>query len=929
LYGALALLPETLTFSLILMTHWYKTSRIALTWPKLALVAGLLGAGGTSVQAQDLNYNAFGTQNTKTSYTDLGTTGTAIATANTDDANSAATAIGFTFSYNGASFTQFVLNTNGFIKLGNQAPSAANLYFAGPTEDTGDALSSENPADVNVLAPFNHDLVAGTSPAEYRVSTTGAAGSRVCTIQWKNVSDKLVTATTGKQYANLEFQVKLYEGTNTIDFVYGSSVAGPGPNALKTAAVGIKGSGSSETQLVTVTKASSTPWDQATFLTGNYTGNTHNFRRTVLPDAGRTYRFRAVAATDAAVVAVYSLGELPIPAGAPHIIRAAVRNVGTSALANVVVTATVAGANTFTSTKTIPSVPVGAVVVVAFDPFTPTVVGTETITVTAADDNINSNNVSTYDQVVNTTTYGVAELTKPVTGSAGITVLATGDAASGIFAVRYTTSVNRLVTGITVDLEDENSIGRTVYAVVCNSSGTIIGRTPDYVIQDADISTLKTFSFTPPVSIAPGDFLAGFAQAESPVGTPGYYPLGLQEETPTRPDTFYQLDLTGGGLSEVTSLGRFLIEAITEGGCTPPSSVFITPNATTAQVVFTGDTNASSYSIIYGPTGFNPASAGTTVTATSSPVTLTGLTPSTTYQVYLRTNCGASEQSPLTGPFRLVTLCTPTTITAFPYIQNFDDVAEGTLPCGISVANTNADTETWTNRSSVPADPSPADVAASAPNALTYYYNEDQTTAANDWFYTPALLLRNNTRYQLSFKYLSSGNYQEKLEVKYGASASPSGQTTTLWSDEDIKNPTYLTADANSTQPVLAIQPAVTGTYYIGFHVFSAADKFFLAVDDLQVTATPVTGTSAALDYAISVFPNPSTGIVSLDIKGAKAKGQMQVEVMNSLGQIVHTASVRDNQLNKLDLSNLAGGMYILKVKSGNDFSVRNLSIQK
>lgn len=62
-------------------------------------------------------------------YTDLAATGTAIATTSTDDANSTAQAIGFTFDYNGMPFTQFVLNTNGFIKLGATPPSAANMFL--------------------------------------------------------------------------------------------------------------------------------------------------------------------------------------------------------------------------------------------------------------------------------------------------------------------------------------------------------------------------------------------------------------------------------------------------------------------------------------------------------------------------------------------------------------------------------------------------------------------------------------------------------------------------------------------------------------------------------------------------------------------------------------------------------------------------------
>jgi hypothetical protein len=75
----------------------------------------------------NLDYKAASGVNTTGTYTDLGTTGTAITVANNDDANSAATPIGFTFNFNGTSFTDFSLNTNGFIKLGTTAIQAQVL----------------------------------------------------------------------------------------------------------------------------------------------------------------------------------------------------------------------------------------------------------------------------------------------------------------------------------------------------------------------------------------------------------------------------------------------------------------------------------------------------------------------------------------------------------------------------------------------------------------------------------------------------------------------------------------------------------------------------------------------------------------------------------------------------------------------------------
>ncbi|MBD2724425.1 T9SS type A sorting domain-containing protein [Hymenobacter armeniacus] len=247
-----------------------------------------------AASAQQLGYSPTSATNVAGTYTDLGTNGTAITTSSTDDANSAAQNIGFTFTYNGTAFTQFVLNTNGLIRLGSAAPSVANLfgvYETGQTAPGVDPVGSTNAADVNLIMPFNFDLIPGTGTAEYRVATTGTAPNRVCTIQWKNVSDKSGTARLS-QYANMSFQAKLYETTNNIEFVYGPTTASTNTAISRFPSVGIKGSGSGNGQTVLANKTTgAAAWSTTAFITGVYTGTTHNFNATALPDAGRTYRF--------------------------------------------------------------------------------------------------------------------------------------------------------------------------------------------------------------------------------------------------------------------------------------------------------------------------------------------------------------------------------------------------------------------------------------------------------------------------------------------------------------------------------------------------------------------------------------------------------------------------------------------------------------
>lgn len=230
-------------------------------------------------------------------YTDLGTTGNLITTGftgnaiGTDNDNSSVQNIGFNFAFNGSLYNQFVLNTNGYIKLGASAPSANSIFYPTVSANAGSVITT---TDIDLIYPYNHDLKSGALTPEYRVATTGVIGARVCTIQFKNVADKIAPV----QYTNMEFQIKLYEGSNAIEFIYGNWVASASTSTLITGAVGLKGINADES--INIAKGSSVTWATAVstannfyFRNGDYasTGPQFSTRNGFLPDAGRTFRF--------------------------------------------------------------------------------------------------------------------------------------------------------------------------------------------------------------------------------------------------------------------------------------------------------------------------------------------------------------------------------------------------------------------------------------------------------------------------------------------------------------------------------------------------------------------------------------------------------------------------------------------------------------
>ena len=908
------------------MTHPYTRVK---SWGahlrQLGLAALLLGGATVAAQAQNLNYTIATSANVAGTYTDLATTGTAITTANTDDANSDVQNIGFTFRYNNLDFTQFTLNTNGFIKLGATAPSDTKLFLSEVDANQVDVFQSPN--DPNVIAVFNADLAAGAAGGtEYRVATTGTAPNRVCTIQWKNVADKAGTNPT--QYTNLSLQIRLYETTSVVELVYGPTTAGT-TSALRFMQAGVKGTSLTSGQGIQPTKQSGAAWSTAIFsdfatVLATQTLNTVNFRSVAPPDAGRTFRFTPAPPNDAAVSVIYTLGKLATPAALPHAVRAVITNTGSITLTNLPVTLNVTGANTFTDTKTVASLAPSASTTVTFANYPSTLnVGTNSVAVSVPEDGNNTNNLRTYGQEITTNRLTYFDQTGTTVGPIGAT--------NGVFATKFTLAAPTVVSDValTFAAATGNTAAYQVLLYDVNASGL-----PGTVLYTSATQNRTAAggvaTVTVPGIAVPASFFVALKQTTTT--TVG---IAYQTESPIRSSTYY-LSLDAGAswidFTQATPPARVAIEVgTTTPNCAPPTAVAvsnITP--TSASVAFTAPTGgSSSYQLIYGPVGFDPGSGGTTVTATTSPVVLTGLTPATAYQVYVRSVCTAGGNSPLTTVASFTTSCDPnTTVAAFPYSQNFDTlVPSQALPCGITVLDANNDKATWAITRTTP---------YSGTNALRYTSAINNSVAADDWFFTPPLTTVANTRYQLAFRYRGEGivnttsSYTEKLEVKVGTAATPAGQTTTLYTNAAITNTSYALANATSTPAVAVFTPGA-GTQYVGFHVYSDANQGNLYIDDLSITASVVTATSSeVLLRAVTVFPNPSTtGTFDLEIHGAQAKGSLNILVTNALGQQVYVGTARDNYTNRLNLSNLAAGLYHLQVRNGDETMTRQLAIVK
>jgi hypothetical protein len=630
-----------------------------------------------------LNIPLTNCQNVDGTYTDLDTNGAVITTANFDDANSLATNIGFTFNFNGLAFTQFVLNTNGFIRLGSAPPSVAGLFFTSATSSTGGPFNSTNAADVNLICAFNHDLTGGTNP-EFRVHTSGTAPNRICTIQFKNMRDK--TTTPAELFANINFQIILYETVNIVEIVYGSFTVTNNTDNFKTVAVGLKGSGALSGQMIAVTKGSTTIYSAATFLAGNYTGNAFNVRKTVLPDPGRILRFMPIRPNDRVVMEAYTLGKSPIPFGNPLTITAWVKNGGVNALVASTCSLNITGANTFANVQPVPALLPGDSILITFAPFSPTVTGINQAEVSIPADDNNFNNVKTKTIETNLNSYSYAQ-SPLAAGGVGFT------GATGDFVAKFTTNSSQSVNQVNVHF----AAGGQPFQIGIWSAGTsgtpgaLLHSTPTYI----STTGVYTVLIDPPVAIPSGSFFVGVKQTGSTNVSFAY-----QSEVPIRSGHFYYTSPTGGATwtdFAPNSPFRFMIEPKfalqTDVGitsATPATGMTLIAGHTydlTALVVNYGLLSQSAIPVYYNVNGGTPVGpVPTTATIAQNATTAVNFTGSNAFTpaaagVYTLkfftqlTNDLSTQNDTLIVVYNVI----PAPIAALPYTETFTNRLNWTI----------------------------------------------------------------------------------------------------------------------------------------------------------------------------------------------------------------------------------------------------------
>lgn len=214
------------------------------------------------------------------------------------------------------------------------------------------------------------------------------------------------------------------------------------------------------------------------------------------------------------------------------------------------------------------------------------------------------------------------------------------------------------------------------------------------------------------------------------------------------------------------------------------------------------------------------------------------LTPNTTYEVYVRSDCGGTF-STWAGPITFRTLCTA--IDAFPFVETFN--TDSTTESCWLVVNGNADGDQWNmNGTTIPRNGQSAELYT------------DFNTVNNDYLVSPQLDL-GTTAKRLKFWVRHYSNFEpDNLNVRI----STTGRDIPSFASNLLLTLTTTQITTTYTEYIVDLS-AYSGLVYIAFAREDApADGWYVSIDDVTVedapTAPPVCATN------VVATPHPTCG---------------------------------------------------------------------
>jgi hypothetical protein len=339
--------------------------------------------------------------------------------------------------------------------------------------------------------------------------------------------------------------------------------------------------------------------------------------------------------------------------------------------------------------------------------------------------------------------------------------------------------------------------------------------------------------------------------------------------------------------------------------CIEPTAVTASNiTTTTADVAWVAPATvpANGYEIYYSTTNTAPGTttpASTTSTTTSK--SLSALSPSTTYYVWVRSVCSATDKSSWSVSGSFTTLC----VGVANLSENFDTTSTSgnILPNCWSKLVTGTTSNTYVQASTV----------MSAPNNLYIYANSSTEPVIVK---LPSISTLNTGDYAIKFKGRANFTVGGKIDVGYMTDPTNASTFVTLG--------TYTTTSTTTVDDYyLAITGVPAGVTTLALRN-AGTPAYSVLIDDVMYNLTSVLSTNnvaSPTKVDIKAYPNPFADVLNIsDVKNVKS-----VSVIDIAGRLVKTI---EKPSSALQLGELKSGMYIV-VLNMNDGSKQTIKAIK
>lgn len=332
-------------------------------------------------------------------------------------------------------------------------------------------------------------------------------------------------------------------------------------------------------------------------------------------------------------------------------------------------------------------------------------------------------------------------------------------------------------------------------------------------------------------------------------------------------------------------------------GCNPPSNIYVVDvNYNEVTIDWTETGAAESWNVLYGFSGFDPLSQGILLLAEEKPFLITGLQDNTPYDVYVQALCAGSQESDWTGPFSFSTPqdCS-SAITFFPFSENFNDPL---FPpnCWTTIDYHSHPNCNWHHN-----------FDGNEGYAQVLY---EDMQLMDEWLISPTFDFTGVVPATFSFSFMASYHWmvqEQGADIMLKVSTDGGVNWNQIWREEDFgefENFQWY----NVTLPLEAY--AGVSNFRFAFH-FYGDDGAQTGIDNIVIDI--VVKENILTESNVSVYPNPSSGLVYIEVEEASI-----VRVYDIAGRIIETQKLNGRETMNFTQSK---GLYIIQVETNGKIS--------